>query len=222
LTHQSPAKEERMRIDWSGRTSLAIIAILTVLGLGVWIGVVFLAWTWLQARGVNTDLWTMLEGLSTAAATAAVLGGGFAAYRQLVEMACTRHLAVVDALFSDLNSEENTASRRWVYQNLSGDPALGLAQQSPEGRDHIKRVLNSLDHVAFLMHTGSVPEEMVMPWLNPMVVKSWLKLGPYVESESKRRGEPDYYANAKALAEHCIAWRKLNVHPPDIHWVDNA
>ncbi len=211
-----------MRIDWSGRTSLAIIIILTVLGLGVWVGVVFLAWTWLQARGVNTDLWAMLEGLSTAAATAAVLGGGFAAYRQLVEMACTRHMTVIDALFRDLNSDDNTASRRWVYQVLPDDPAIGLAELTPEGRDHIKRVLNSLDHVAFLMRMGSVPEEMVMPWMNPMVVKAWLKLGPYVEGESKRRGEPDYYANAKALAERCIAWRKQNVHPSDIHWVDNA
>jgi len=211
-----------MGADWSGRASLVIIVVLTLLGLAVWVGVVFLAWAWLQTRGVNMDPWAMLEGLSTAAAAAAVLGGGFAAYRQLVEMACSRHMTVVDALFRDLNSEENTAARRWVYQNLPDDPAIGAAQLSPEGRDHIKRVLNSLDHVAFLLRTGAVPEEIIMPWMNPMVVKSWLKLGPYVEYESRRRGEPDYYASAKALAERCIAWRKERVNPPDIHWVGNA
>jgi len=211
-----------MGADWSGRASLVIIVVLTLLGLAVWVGVVFLAWAWLQTRGVNMDPWAMLEGLSTAAAAAAVLGGGFAAYRQLVEMACSRHMTVVDALFRDLNSEENTAARRWVYQNLPDDPAIGAAQLSPEGRDHIKRVLNSLDHVAFLLRTGAVPEEIIMPWMNPMVVKSWLKLGPYVEYESRRRGEPDYYASAKALAERCIAWRKEHVNPPDIHWVGNA
>jgi hypothetical protein len=32
-----------MPIDWSGRTSLVIIVILTLLGLAVWVGVVFLA-----------------------------------------------------------------------------------------------------------------------------------------------------------------------------------
>jgi hypothetical protein len=82
---------------------------------------------------VDTDLWAMPEGLSTAAAAAAVLGGGFAAYRQLVEMACTRHMAVIDALFGDLNSEANAAARRWVYKNLPDDPAVGVAQMIPEG-----------------------------------------------------------------------------------------
>jgi hypothetical protein len=32
-----------MPIDWPGRTSLVIIVILTLLGLAVWVGVVFLA-----------------------------------------------------------------------------------------------------------------------------------------------------------------------------------
>lgn len=211
-----------MRIDWSGRGSLAIIVGLTVLGLGVWVGGLFVVWALFKVAGIDIDLWAMLEALSTAAAAAAVLGGGFAAYRQLVEMACSRHMAVVDALFRDLNSEENTASRRWIYHHFPSRPDLEETPLTDEARDHAKRVLNSLDHAAFVLHMGSVPEDSIMPWLNPMVVKPWLKLGPYVEYESERRREPDYYASAKALAARCLAWRQAHVRPPDIHWVDNA
>ena len=52
--------------------------------------------------------------------------------------------------------------------------------------------------------------------------KTWVKLGPYVEFESRRRNEPDYYIQVRRLAAQCIAWREE--HPPDaqITWVVGA
>jgi hypothetical protein len=47
--------------------------------------------------------------------------------------------------------------------------------------------------------------------VNPIVVKTWAKLGPYVTYEAERRGEPDYYEAARALAKECVEWRLANV-----------
>jgi hypothetical protein len=84
-------------------------------------------------------------------------------------------------------------------------------------------VLNSLDHVAFLTQAGWIPEELIMPWMYPMISKSWLKLKPYVEYERERRKEPYYYINASRLAERCIAWGKANLPEADkVEWVKDA
>lgn len=90
---------------------------------------------------------------------------------------------------------------------------------TPEGHAAVKQVLNSLDHIAFLTQAGWIPEEMIMPWMNPMVVKAWARLAPYVEYESRKRREPDYYQHARELAERCREWRKRNVPNAEIAWI---
>ncbi|UCG26075.1 MAG: hypothetical protein JSW55_08860, partial [Chloroflexota bacterium] len=63
---------------------------------------------------------------------------------------------------------------------------------------------------------------IVMPWMNPMIVKSWLKLKPYVERERELRGEPDYYEHAGELGEKCLEWRSKNLEEAEIKWRKNA
>jgi hypothetical protein len=63
---------------------------------------------------------------------------------------------------------------------------------------------------------------MIMPWMNPMVVKAWTKLEAYVDYESQRRGEPDYYRHARELAERCRAWRAKHLPDAEITWIDDA
>jgi hypothetical protein len=58
--------------------------------------------------------------------------------------------------------------------------------------------------------------------MNPMVVKAWRKLEPYVTYESRRRGEPDYYEHARRLAERCCAWRAKRLPEAEITWVEDA
>jgi len=76
--------------------------------------------------------------------------------------------------------------------------------------------------VAFLTQAGWIPEEMIMPWMNPMIVKAWARLEPYVDYESQRRNEPDYYEHARVLAERCQAWRAKHLPEAEITWVDGA
>ncbi len=206
----------------SDRLILIIFLGLGVAGFVVWVGGLFVFWLLLRLAGVSTDLWAMIEALSTAVAAAAVLSAGFVAYRELAEAASSRHVDVADRLFAELNSRENIAARRWVFQNLDADPEKGLRKLDETGRDAVKQTLNSLDRVAFLTQSSWIPDEMIMPWMNPMIVKTWAKLEPYVDYESQRRNEPDYYRNARELAERCRAWRAENLPEAEITWVKDA
>jgi hypothetical protein len=204
------------------RHPLTVFLSITGIGLVVGLGVLFMLWLLLRLLGLDTGLWPMIEALSTAVTAAAVLGGAFVASRQLSELANVRHIEVADRLFNELNWPENIAARRWVFQNLPDDPEQGVASLSPDGRDAIKRVLNSLDRVAFLTQSDWIPDEMIMPWMNPMIVKSWAKIGPYVEYERQRRNEPDYYLAAQQLAERCLRWREKHLPEAAVTWVDDA
>lgn len=211
-----------MGTNWSRRTTFLAIVGFTVIGFGAWMVFLVTGWLLLRTVGLRFDFWAMTEALSTAVAAAAVFGAGFVAYRELSEASASRHIAVADRLFEELNAAQSVAARRWIFQHLPDDPSAGLAALTVEGRDSVKRVLNSLDRVAFLTQDGWIPDELIMPWMNPMVVKSWLKLKPYVDYESQRRHEPDYYRQVRRLGEHCLAWRKQHLGGAEITWVDNA
>jgi hypothetical protein len=196
---------------------------LSAIGLLLWIGGVFVLWLVLGYFGWSYDFWIMLESLSTAIATTALLGAGLFAVTELSEAANTRHLDVVDRLLMELNSEENIEARRWLFTKMpNGDPGEVLEKLDDTGRKAIKRTLNSFDRVSFLTQPGWVPEKTVMPWLNPMIVKAWFKLAPFVEYERERRNEPDYYQRAEALAKKCIDWRVKNVQSDDPVWLEDA
>jgi len=131
-------------------------------------------------------------------------------------------MEVADRLFRHINSPEEVEARRWIFENLPPNPEEGVRALTPEGQDAVKRVLNSLDRVAFLTQAGWIPEEMIMPWMNPMIVKAWTKLEPYVRYEGERRREPDYYEHARTLAERCLVWRAENLPEAEITWIDDA
>jgi hypothetical protein len=197
--------------SWSGRRTLVAMFASTAVGFLLWLLLLGAVWWVLDRVGVEVNYWGMTEALSAAVTAAAVIGGGLVAYRQLAEGANSRYLEVADRLFGELNAPENVAARRWIYQELPDDPEVGLSKLGPEGQDHVKKTLNSLDRVAFLTQAGWIPEELIMAWMNPMIVKSWLKLKPYVEYERHTRGEPDYYEHAERLGERCVAWRAEHI-----------
>lgn len=208
----------RMNINFT----LILYGGVILVGFIFWVLGILIFWALLNILGVSTGYWVMLEALSTAVAAAAVLGVGIIAHNELNEAARGRYLNVADRLFDELNSPENIDARRRVFTNLPENPQEGLRMISSEDRAAVKRVLNSLDHVAFLTQAGWIPDELVMPWMNPIVVKSLEKLGPYVAYESQRRNEPDYYQHVRALAERCLEWRSRHLKDARITWVEDA
>lgn len=211
-----------MKLNTSGYMTLLLFIALAAAGFLLWVGGIFVVWRILGTGGIRADFWAMLEALSTAVAAATVLSAGFVAYRELSEVASSRHMDVSDRLFEELNSAENITARRWVFQNLPADPQEGMRTLAPEGRAAVKQVLNSLDHVAFLTQAGWIPDEIIMPWMHPMVAKSWQKLEPYVQYERQRRNEPYYYQYVERLAARCAAWQARNSTGAAVQWVDDA
>lgn len=178
----------------------------------------------LAALITASTLWGSLDQISAAVAAAAVFGASYFAYQELDEISKSRHIDVADRLFDELNNPEIVEARRHIYQNLDKDPENGLKNLSAQDRDAMKRVLNSLDRVAFLTQDGWIPDELIMPWMHPMIAKSWEKLEPYVLYERERRCEPYYYEHAGKLAERCTKWRKvkLKLDDCDNKWVKGA
>ncbi len=203
--------------------TLLLIFALTALGTIAWLFGLFVFWFILRLFNIYTDFFALTESFSTAVTAAAVLSAGFIAYRELNEGSYTRYMDVADRLFEELNSEENIAARRWIYQYLPDDPKIGLAAMDEEGHKAVKKVLNSLDRVAFLTQKNWVPEKMVMPWMSPMVIKTWAKLEAYVIYEGQRRQEKGYYQLASDLAKRCQLWaEKNNPQGKEIVWLDDA
>ena len=206
----------------SARRNVIRVIAAAAIGFLVWIGVLMGMWLVLREAGSSTEFWSMAQILTSTVTMVAILAGSILAVHQLSEAASNRHLAVADRLFEELNSPENIDARRWIFHNLPPDPVEGTRTLTPEGQAAVKRVLNSLDHIAFLTQAGWIPEEMIMPWINPMVVKAWAKLQAYVEYESRKRNEPDYYQHVSELAEDCDEWRQHNLPNTKIVWVNDA
>ena len=177
----------------------------------------------LAALITASQVWENLESISAAVAAAAVFGAAFFAYQELEEVSKARHIDVADRLFDELNASKSIQARRRVFK-LRGSPEEILKNLSEEDRDAMKTVLNSLDRVAFLTQPGWVSDELVMPWMHPMIFKSWEKLEPIVQFEREKRGESYYYEHAENLAKRCIKWRQENLPPEEqkTNWVDTS
>ena len=150
------------------------------------------------------------------------IGAGYVAYRELNELDSSRHMQIADRLFEELNSRDNIEARRWIFQQLPDDPQEGIRSLTPQGQQNVKSVLNSLDRVAFLTQGGWIPDELIMPWMNPMIVKAWIKLKPIVVHRRGKRGEEDYYESVEKLGEKCLTWREENLDKPEIIWLEKG
>ncbi len=174
----------------------------------------------------ESNLVGTLESLSTAVAAAAVFGAAYIAYKELEEVENTRYMDISDRLFEELNSQENIDARRHIFQKLPSNFNEATEELRKEDRDAMKRVLNSLDRVAFLTQKDWIPGDLILPWMHPMIAKSWEKLEPYVLYERERREEPYYYKHAGELAKRCEKWREENLSKAErkTKWieVDNA
>ena len=206
------------------QTILVALILIALIFVG-WISVIRYFWAAYPPVSGRSEFWTVAEGLSSAASFAAVIGGGILVLSQLVESVDSRHLGIYDEAFKRMMSRDETEARRWIMQELPSnplDPQAVFRNLSPEQHWHIKRVLNSFDHLGFLLEQAWITDDAIIGWVSPMVVKVWAKLGPYVEHESRRRNEPDYYRAARYLAAECEKWRVGNEPDSAVTFVDDA
>lgn len=198
--------------------------VLLLTGTAFTVGMIALSllWKFLLQRGYDPDFWSMTGALATAVAAATFLGAAILAYRELDEATTSRQLDIAELLYQEMNSPQSIEARRWIYDNLTGDPVTDIASLDEHGREQLKRVLNSLDHLALVTRRGAMLDEMTLPWLGPMVIKAWAKLQPYVTYERKRRNEPEFYQMIDELVARCIADRRKRGLDAQPTWVENA
>lgn len=195
---------------------ISVAAVLTLIVLVTWVGIILIIWKLGGPANDSWDLWGMLEGLSSAAAFATVIGGGVVVLAQLVESVDSRSMTVYNSIFEKLMSDEDIDARRWIYSHLPSDPEVGMRSLDARGHAAIKRTLNSFDHLGFLLKQDWVTDDAIVEWVSPIVNKTWVKLEPYINYEIQRRNEPEYYASARYLADRCRKYRK------DVVWVKDA
>lgn len=211
-----------MNTKWTGLVTIGVFLTTTMAIFMLLVYGLPSLWCNMSVQEICTESLAAIEALSTALAAAAVFGAGYIAYRELSEVSNSRYMEVADRLFEELNSPENIEARRRIFQNLHQNPKTGLKRLTQKDRDAMKKVLNSLDRVAFLTQSGWIPNDLIMPWMHPMIAKSWEKLEPYVQHERERRNEPYYYRYAEELAGRCNKWREKNLTDTATIWVDNA
>lgn len=204
---------------------IRLAATISIVSLTLWIGFTLLVWWGLMLLGTTSDFWVMLESISTAAAVAQFLGGGVVVLWQLRDSADSRNMSIYNDIFEKLMSDRDIEARRWIYTQLPDNPEQGIVSLSPDGQEQLKRVLNTLDHLGFLLEQEwitSDAEGAVIKWVSPFVVKVWMKIEPYIDYEARRRQEPDYYENVRLLASRCLKWRAEKLPNARINWVKDA
>jgi hypothetical protein len=200
-----------------GIRTIGVFIVVTLVVFLLWVFGIYLIWRLFDSLAVSDNLFVAIEALSTALAVATVFGAGYFAIQELSESSKTRYMEIADKLFNELNSEENIQARKIVYQLGVFNPDVS---PSLHQREAIKTVLNSLDRVAFLTQKGWIPDEIIMPWLHPMIAKSWDKLEPHVIYQRNLRGETYYYEHAGELAQRCFAWRQKNQIQNQVNYID--
>jgi len=184
--------------------------LLTAAGATFGIGALWLFGIFAIGRPTSrAEFWSMAEGLSSAMAFAAVVGGGLVALSQIVEGVDNRNLDVFDKIFTRWMSREHIDARRYIYQHLPDDPAEWYQTCTSENRAQVKLVLNQFDYLGFLISQHWITDEGISNWVNPIVVRVWSKVEPYIDYDMHVLGKgEDYYEHARWLALRCIAWRE--------------
>lgn len=194
------------------RWFLIALAIILLILVGIWFVV--------EPRDLNRrgELWSMMEGISSLGALAAIAAGTIAALWQQREVLHSRNLEAYTVVFQYLMSDEHIAARGTLYrlesfpvEQGSKGPTLSdetfraidayLATLDNTQTRQMKMVLNEMDYLGVIIGRGWVGEDALLEWASPMVSKSWVKLEPFVLFERMRRNEPYYYLAAGLLGE---------------------
>ena len=183
----------------------------------------------------DPDSGGLLEGVMSLIATALFIGGGVFALFEYAQREQERAFSLHDELIRRLMSEEEMAARRWIIvhlgvlkidateeertawiQGVRDTLFSGSGDQEAEGRKHVKQVLNSFDYLGLTALKYWEMDEDLVRWLGPIVVKTWERIGPYVEEEARRRNEPHYYTWARRFGGQMVAWWYSQNHPPSV------
>ncbi|MBC8504892.1 MAG: hypothetical protein ISR58_12080 [Anaerolineales bacterium] len=191
--------------------------------------------------------WGNLDGFSSLATLAIIIGGLIFAYFEHTQNAVQRSRDSAQAsmnLYKEvdrrLNDPAAIEARRWIIVNVPVRNQMGATKavwmeavkrilnevpdgwegERPPGKENLKAVLICFDFIGFIaQHYWSMENELV-EWMSPLVAKIWERVGEFVEDEARRRNEADYYRAARDFGNYCIQWRRE--HYPDSTFIEDA
>lgn len=210
-----------------------VLVSLTIVAFAGWWFVIFLESEPGHLAGALKDKsWGFAVAVATMVYTLVVLLGGVAAIIELRatsrQLALGARTAAVDIAERAINPFFDAASvehRRRIYgeaNRICGEsgPFVAVALRehaSPEFASSVRQILESMDRVAFMLESigpelGDVRLRIVR-WLTPMIAKTWIRIGAYVEAEATARNESEwFFCLARALGKECIVeWSKAPV-----------
>jgi hypothetical protein len=149
--------------------------------------------------------WDAMTAISTAIATATVVGALVYAGIQIHEAQKTRKMQAFASILEQLGQEKEREARRYVILKFpEGETDLG--KLSDEDRIKVESVLACFDRVGFFVSKKFIPEAYVADLIGVSIVRCWKKLSSYVrerrDDDTKVTGmKSDYVRHFEALEE---------------------
>lgn len=168
---------------------------------------------------INGNLLTLVGIIVALLQTLLLALAGFVAWFQLRETAKTRYLEAVIRMFEDFGS-------RQAY--FEADAILGLPQRiedfTAEEVELAAWAVRVYEKLAFLVDSGMIPAQYIVPLYSRRIVWAWDALLPYIEEQRRLRdtggayrmaGDAIYFQGLTKLALRHRARRfRRRVHPP--------
>ena len=171
--------------------------------------------------GFNSAQVALIEAAVAVLQTLVLVIAGAVAWRQLREAQRTRYLGAIMRMFDDIGS-------RTAYEDA--DAALGLPDRiedyTPEELELATWTTRVYEQLAFLVESGMIPAQYIVPLDSRRIVWTWDALQPYVQEQRRLRdgggsyrisGDGRYF---ERLATRALRYRKrtfgdvARAHPP--------
>ena len=99
------------------------------------------------------------------------------ALRQFKEMIKSRHLEALIKVYELIGSESARMDRFYIFNKLNPAPD----KISMDGWLYIQRVSTTFDKIGMLVKAGLIPQKELFESHYETIVRSWIKLEPYIE-----------------------------------------
>ncbi|HEX8995610.1 MAG TPA: hypothetical protein VF812_06235 [Ktedonobacterales bacterium] len=163
----------------------------------------------------------LIEVCVAALQTILLIVAGVVAWSQLREAQRARYLGAIIRMFDEIGSRE-------AYQDA--DAALGLPDRiedfTPEELELATWTTRVYEQLAFLVESGMIPPEYIVPLDSRRIVWTWDALQPYIQEQRRLRDSGGGYRISgdgrffERLAQRAVRYRARSfrdpkqVHPP--------
>jgi hypothetical protein len=160
---------------------------------------------------LSLDTATLVAISVGAVQTLVLVIAGLVAWFQLRETAKTRYLEAIVRVFEDFGSEE-----AYHYADLVLGLPTRVEDYTPAEVELATWVVRAYEKIGFLVESGMIPEEYIIPLYSRRIVWTWTAVQPYVTWQIALKQSGGLYRlagdahNFKRLHNRAIAYRQAH------------